>query len=211
MIAAGRILTHGSPASYNEYALVAQAWAQAFDTLWGIVPVGALEVQITEETSSSVWQERVPTATTTSTNPASWMQECMAAIAIIKRSLALYAANGYPNPPISGGGGVEDAIVVMFDYTDGVVPLAIVDPNKTLYRADVTILVPFDGITPTISVGTVGNPNLALSTSEIDARSTNQFENLNLIPFIAADMLILTINPSGSVQGKGRLLFELRP
>jgi hypothetical protein len=109
--------------------------------------------------------------------------------------------------PSSGG---EDAAVVPFTFTSGVVALALIVPGQTLYRADILIETPFDGPLAKIQVGTAAIPGLVLGPNDSIPSMAAQYESLAMIVFPAVDNLILTVTSGGSTQGSGRLLYELR-
>jgi hypothetical protein len=101
----GRVNSDPNPSRYSGLIAVANAFAEQMDTLWGATSVGALEVETIEEASESVWQNRAPIASVVTLNPLTWQAECQAIIAIVQEALVWYLSQGYPNPPIGGGGG----------------------------------------------------------------------------------------------------------
>jgi hypothetical protein len=115
-----------------------------------------------------------------------------------------------PSGPIVSIPSTDDARVVPFDFSSGILPLELLRAGETLYRADIRYLVPFDGAAPSVLFGTALNPSLIFGPSDTIPTSTSQFESLLLYVFDAPSTLILTINPSGSTQGSGVLLYELR-
>lgn len=110
----------------------------------------------------------------------------------------------------SPSSGSEDAVVVPFTFSSGVVALALIVPGQTLYRADILIETPFDGAGASVQVGTVGIPGLVLGPSDSLPGVASQYESLAMVVFSAVDNLILTVTSGGSTQGSGRLLYELR-
>jgi hypothetical protein len=207
----GRVIVDGNAVRYVGLVNVAASFAQALDTVWGAVPVATLEVQTVQEACEAIWQDRSPLANESTLNPATWNNECRAIVAIVQESLALYAANGWPNPPISGGGGGgEDAVVVPFAFDSGVVILQPVTTTDVVYRADILIENSFNGASPTIEFGTLAAPGAILSAADSNPTIAGQYESLAMKTFSGVDILKLSITPNGATRGNGRLLYELR-
>jgi hypothetical protein len=101
----GRVPTDSNPTDYSGLVSVANAFAEQFDTLWGATAVATLEVETTELACEALWQDRAPQPDSVTLNPTTYVEECAAIQAIVLEALAFYAAQGYPNPPIGGGGG----------------------------------------------------------------------------------------------------------
>jgi hypothetical protein len=115
-----------------------------------------------------------------------------------------------PSGPVAEVSNTDDAKVVRFDFSGGIIPLELLRGGETLYRADIRYIVPFDGLLPTVMLGTTANPSLIFGPSDSIPTSIDQFQTLLMYFFASVDTLILTINPSGSTQGSGVLLYELR-
>lgn len=115
-----------------------------------------------------------------------------------------------PSGPVADISSQDDARVVPFDFTGGIIPLELLKPGQTLYRADIRYTTPFDGLNPSVMLGTTLNPSLVFGPGDSIPTSIDQFETLAMFFFSAVDTLILTIIPNGATQGKGFLLYELR-
>jgi hypothetical protein len=101
---AGRVLSLTSPAAYSGMVAIANAFAQSFGTQWGPAAVATLEVEVITEACQGFWQGRNQlNPPPSSLLPSTWTQECQAIIAMVQEALALYTAQGYPNPPVGGG------------------------------------------------------------------------------------------------------------
>ena len=94
----GRLINQDQSSDYDGLVLVAQAFAQSFDTAWGATAVKSLETEITFDACQSLWQDRYPEFVASSFEPSTYLPQVLAIIALIQRSLDLYTAEGYTNP-----------------------------------------------------------------------------------------------------------------
>lgn len=113
------------------------------------------------------------------------------------------------NPTTGGGGGGYDPfITVPFTYTSNSPQvLQTVVGGQIVDRAVVVITTPFDGVNPSVLVGTTGIPDLIFADGDIDCAAANQYSNENITSFSSNDIMTLTITPSGSTQGAGLLFY----
>lgn len=110
MGASGRILTSQSPAAYIDPALLAGAFAQAFDTTWGATATTALDLEMAEDATYAVWSDRAPNANGEQALPSQHLPECRAIMACMIAADAYVTGQGITPPPVPGGGGA-----VIFD------------------------------------------------------------------------------------------------
>jgi len=104
----------------------------------------------------------------------------------------------------------EDARVVPFTFSSGILALEPLFGGETLYRADLLFETPFDDPLATVTFGTATSPSLVLGPTDSDPTVSDQYESLGLFPFTAPDTLLLTVTPAGATMGSGILLYELR-
>jgi hypothetical protein len=105
----------------------------------------------------------------------------------------------------------ENVVAVPFSFsTASPMILVVLAIGQILDRACVLIQTAFDGIAPTIQLGTFFDPGVILSTNEINAKAIGQYETNELVPITIADFLILTITPSTSTVGNAILFYKIR-
>jgi len=106
MAVAEKVLVKNNPVDYDAISKVAGAFAQSFDTEWGLRPTSELDVSIIEEECEGTWEGRYPATFKPSTvTPSTYTAQCKALIALVTSSEAYFAAQGIvPPPPGSGGG-----------------------------------------------------------------------------------------------------------
>ncbi len=132
----GRVITDGDQSRYSGLIQIADAFAQEFDTLWGGTAIGFLELEIIFLATEALWQDRAPIVSEVTLAPDTWRTECEAIIALVQEGLDFYAANGYTNPSLGGGGGT-------------ITPLSTVryvDPATTTSSPDGSIAHPFTNL-----------------------------------------------------------------
>lgn len=101
----GRVPRDTNPAAYGSIAAIAGAWAQSFDTIWGVNPANGLELGLIEDACYGAWDTRVGPLNATNLNASNWSSECQAIVANILSSDAYYAGQGITPPAASAGGG----------------------------------------------------------------------------------------------------------
>src|SRR4249920_3602318 len=101
----GRNPTDQNPANYTGLASLAGAFAEQFDTNWGLNPSDSLQVESTFEACEGFWQERSPNAISPFLNPIEYDGETKTIIAIIQAGGAYFASIGVVPPPFGGGAG----------------------------------------------------------------------------------------------------------
>ncbi len=77
-------------------------------------------------------------------------------------------------------------------------------------RAAILIITPFNGLGASLQLGTTASPGLVLSTTDVNPSIASQYESDLFVPFPASDFLQLLINPTGSTQGEGLLIYKYR-
>lgn len=126
---------------------------------------------------------------------------------ILQSDLVTWAFFSAGNVPVVG----EEVSVVPFTFSTAS-PLIItgVAVGDILNRSEILIETAFDGVSPTILLGTFASPGLVFSSSNTTPSVAEQYESLLLTKFDMSDFLILTINPNGSTQGSGILFYKIR-
>lgn len=110
ILVSGRVPTNPDSNAYTLTMNVIGAYAQQFDTLWGITAIKQLELETVASASEALFQERAPVPNTSTMNPLTWAPECQAIIAMIQSGLDYFLANGIPNPdPGAGPQGAQGA------------------------------------------------------------------------------------------------------
>lgn len=102
---AGKVPVSADPLAYKFLTSTAGAWAQAFDTAWGVQATSELDVQLVSDMSEAAWQDRQPTDPAYQI-PATYTVEVAALIAAILESRSYFATIGVVPPPSGGGGGL---------------------------------------------------------------------------------------------------------
>src|SRR5271157_76752 len=90
--AAGRYLNDPNPADYDLQARSADAFAQQFDTSWGIAPFTNLEIVEIEENCEAVWETRSPLTTDQATIPGNYAGLVNGVIALVRAGNAQVVA-----------------------------------------------------------------------------------------------------------------------
>ena len=110
--AADKQPTSQVPASYAVAASVAGAFAQSFDTEWGVTPLTQVELDAIESIVEAAWFDRGPS----SIIPSTYSSLCRALIAIVKQAAVYYASQGITSPLVPASApqpfGMPDYIVV---------------------------------------------------------------------------------------------------
>jgi len=100
MAVSDRALTDPSPAAYTDVVANAGAFAQSFDSL--VLPAATIPdvlLDQVEALAQSAWQDRSPSASPESLDPASYTVGCQALLALIAAEFSYLAANVAPIPP----------------------------------------------------------------------------------------------------------------
>src|SRR5216684_3149146 len=100
-----RVPTDQNASSYASLAVIAGAFAQAFDTVWGSATPNQLDLDSILELSEAAWQDRAPITSAVTTNPASWLHLSRVILAMVTAGEGYYAGQGITPPPAGGGGG----------------------------------------------------------------------------------------------------------
>jgi hypothetical protein len=113
-----------------------------------------------------------------------------------------------------GGGGAPQAravVVVPFTFaTPSPFNLAIVGPSAPVVRAGIRIDVGFDGVSPSLELGTAATPDLIMGPTDSVPGSPAQYETSAVNTFGAPATLQLRITPgAGATQGSGVVFYEL--
>jgi hypothetical protein len=111
MAVAEKVLVKNNPIDYDAIAKVAGAFAQSFDTEWGLRPTTSLDVSIIEEECEGTWEGRYPVVSNPSNIlPATYTPQCKALIALVTSSASYFAAQGITPPNPGGGNGFSSII-----------------------------------------------------------------------------------------------------
>lgn len=110
---------------------------------------------------------------------------------------------------VGGAGTLPQEVSFEFDTAS---PLTIFNllSNDLIDKSEVTITEPFDDPSATLELGTVANPDLIFSTSQIDAQAVGDYVCDKNIKITTNETMRLNINPGSSTQGKGFVLITIR-
>lgn len=110
--------------------------------------------------------------------------------------------------PSSSNSGYDVQFLLFNFATISPLVLQAVTPGLILNLAQVLVITPFNNGGATMTLGTTANPSLVFDSTDVTLQSVGQYETDYLIQFAASDVLELFINPSGSTQGSGLLLYQ---
>ena len=98
-----------------------------------------------------------------------------------------------------------------FNFNDGSPKTVFTLQNTSqILTMQIKIDVPFDGVAPTLTVGTGAVPDKYIKTYQNDPKTADEYET-NPFDVLAADTpIIVTIVPSGSTQGSGIVVCEYK-
>jgi hypothetical protein len=114
-------------------ALVAGAFAIAFDTAWGLAVPSSLDVDATEEVCVSAWWGRAPQANVPAmVNPATYTKLADALIALVDAADSYFASQGITPPPIGGSGVTNVTASAPITSTGGATPNIAITPATDL-------------------------------------------------------------------------------
>lgn len=83
-------------------------------------------------------------------------------------------------------------------------------PGQVLTRASVLVRAAFDGLAPTLTLGTSADPSLVFSLGEVDLTETGDtFDDNAIFPFDVPDLLLLTLHLAAASHGEGLLVYYL--
>ena len=105
---AGRQPIGHLPATYAGLTAQAGAFAQSFDTLWGLTPTTSLDTLLAQQSCEAVWQSRAPIFTPGSLNPSTWTALAQSVIAVMISASLYYAGQGIVPPSVG------DSVLVVF-------------------------------------------------------------------------------------------------
>lgn len=83
-------------------------------------------------------------------------------------------------------------------------------PGNVVTRAVIVIETPFDDPAASVLLGTTTDPSLYFNASDSDPSVSGQYGSEQVLNVVLPDYLILTVQPSASSQGAGRLYYEMR-
>ncbi len=115
---------------------------------------------------------------------------------------------GAPGPAGPSGAG-SLFLKVQFTYTDGpsIIVLSVTD-GDTIVDSEVVIETAFDDVAATISLGSVADSSLILSTTENLPSALGNYGNQNNFKFALNEQIRIYINPGTSTQGSGHVLIS---
>lgn len=92
----------GASAASNS-AEMADSWAQAVDTAWGVNPVTSLELRAIDQMSQSIWSGRSPLENSVAFAAGNYQAEAIAVVVAAQAANAEVVEEGInPNDPVSG-------------------------------------------------------------------------------------------------------------
>jgi len=120
----------------------------------------------------------------------------------------MFQALLYGPAPLTGG---EILGTVHFTFSTPS-PLFIVGllASDILDIQTVVIETPFNSLLSTLQLGTVASPGLVLGSGQVDPLVAASYQGSEKVEIAVPEILRLTINPSGSTQGQGFVLYRVR-
>ena len=98
--------------------------------------------------------------------------------------------------------------IVPFTFQDGIIEVEPVRAGSRFLRAVVVVDTAFNGVLPTLTLGTDLSPSLVLGTTDSDLTTASQYESPSLILVPADSTVRITVTPNGSMQGSGIVMYE---
>src|SRR5271163_3600623 len=83
-----------NPRDFVTYGQMADAWAQEIDTVWGTSTPTALELDLFEQVSESVWENHSPLVLPDALRPGAYLQVAESVIARIRQGNAQVVSEG---------------------------------------------------------------------------------------------------------------------
>jgi hypothetical protein len=120
------------------------------------------------------------------------------------------------NPPIAGFPTNAQSMLAQlagnpytFSFGDATPnQILIADANQLIKTVTISILMPFNGVNPRVSVGDATNPQRLMPSTAIDPSDVAEWEYNPNYRYSAATPILLTLVPDGSTQGNGIVYIE---
>lgn len=96
-------------------------------------------------------------------------------------------------------------IIVPFAFTDTSIILLVTVPGDFILDTELEVLTPFDDPAATLSIGTAGDNNLVIDTSENLPGTVGNYGTQENFEFLASETVRIFISPGTSTQGSGRV------
>lgn len=107
-----RIPSSAVSASYALLAAQAGAWAEEFDTLWGLAAASSLDLSNIQSCSGAVWESRAPTPVAPFFTAATYAAEVASLVAIVQAAQTWFTGQAIVPPPAPVAVGPATAIAL---------------------------------------------------------------------------------------------------
>lgn len=109
------------------------------------------------------------------------------------------------------GSGNEEAVFLDFDFSTGSpVVVGNLAAGDKIIKSEIKIITPFDGATPTATLGTPASPALIFGTNDSLLTKAVTYSNDENYDFSSSDTLQLTLALGGATTGTGQVLVTIR-
>lgn len=214
LVAGGRQPKDTHQSDYQQEALIAGAFAQEWDTLWGSGAPDTLEVFAIFLACYGTFEGRNAALSTEALQPSTYTLLVAGIIAAIADADAYIRSQGiFPASWPSGGGGGGNEIVAQVPFTfseSSPIIIGAVAAGSLMDRVDVLVTTPFTDPSATLTFGLVGgaaNAFFLATDSELDV--AGQYERQSLETIAAPDILKITLSPGTSAAGAGILFYKV--
>ena len=184
-------------ASYDPFAAIAGAFAQAFDTAWGAAANTQLDADLATSMSQQYWSERQAL----STDPAKYGAIAAQIIAEITSAENYFTAQGIspnpPSPPLTPGNLNEIQFVLGLATRSSATN---VPANAIVNFCSLVVILGYSGGT-TIAVGRAGSASLLMATADNVATVANEYQTPQTTAWGGAALPILATVAGGPAAG----------
>lgn len=119
---------------------------------------------------------------------------------------------GLPGPAGPVGPSAAGVAPINFTFDDSSGNVFTSSEDGTIVAARILILTAFDGSNPSLSLGTLSQPNAILSSTQNDPSVTEEYENTPDFALSAGQSVFFTIVPgAGASQGNGTIYLVFLP
>jgi len=109
------------------------------------------------------------------------------------------------------GSGNEEAVFLDFNFlTVNPALVASLAAGDKIIRSEIKIITPFNGVTPTLTLGTPGIPSLIFTAADIAPAKPVTFGSDENYDFAVLDSVQLSLALGGSTAGSGQVLITIR-
>ena len=173
----------------QDYAELADAWAQALDTVWGANPYSLLEITLIEAISIVQWQGQAPATDGHRYDPTYYAAAATEVVALVQAGNAQVVAEGI-NPNVGRNGFGE------ISFQDSAVGLVLTTQNTYYQIASWNVNQSGQGVVPNASAGTL----TIQQAGWYQTICTLSIQSANNISFNGALFVNNTLHSNGKVQ-----------